>query len=111
MYSVVLLLWIFVVHNRSLWVLAFMGFLLFAEIAIVATLLAKSFSNFRGAFLIRRLAVEACSTSRRCGTLTTWHYLLSCYAGTILLSHSLVPSPSLPRHSLWAILSERAYGV
>ena len=48
--SVVLLLWIFVVYNRSIWVLGIMGFLLFAEIATVATILAKSFSNFHGAF-------------------------------------------------------------
>jgi hypothetical protein len=58
MYSVVLLLWIFVVHNRSHWVLAFMGFLLFAEIASVATILAKSFSNFHGAFWFVALHLE-----------------------------------------------------
>ena len=99
------------IHNRNLWVLGFMGFLLFTEIAIVATILAKSFSNFHGMFWIRHLAVEACSTSRRRGTLNTWHYVLSYYSGTVLLPHSLVPSASIPHHSLWAILSERVYGI
>ena len=47
--SVVLLLWIFVVYDRKLWVLAFMGLLLLGEIAAVATILAMSFSNFHGA--------------------------------------------------------------
>jgi hypothetical protein len=45
---VVLLLWIFVVYGRNLWVLAFMGLLLLGEVATVATILAMSFSNFHG---------------------------------------------------------------
>jgi len=44
--EVVLLLWIFVVYGRNLWVLAFMGLLLLGEVATVATILAMSFSNF-----------------------------------------------------------------
>jgi len=43
---VVLLLWVFVVYNRNLWVLAFMGILLLDEVAAVAAILAMSFSNF-----------------------------------------------------------------
>jgi len=65
--EVVLLLWIFVVYDRNLWILAFMGFLMLGEIATVATILAMSFSNFHGAFwsdalfqkLTQPLAAEA----------------------------------------------------
>lgn len=59
----VLLLWIFVVYNRSRWILAFASFLLLAQIAAVSTILAKSFSNFRGLSLsssyCRTLLTEA----------------------------------------------------
>ena len=46
------------VYDKNLWVLAFMGFLFICEIATVATILAKSFSNFHGAFWFAALSLE-----------------------------------------------------
>lgn len=106
----VLLLWIFVIYNKNLWILAFAACLLLGEVATVMMLLIRSV-DFQGlpSHSFRKYALHSTILSQ--GTSNTGHHILPECTRARILSHVLDPNSCLPLYHLWFILVQGVFGL